>query len=156
MRGEKAMIKSIYETHLEVRNLEESIMFYEKLGIKLAHKIEERRVAFFFIGENKQMLGIWEVEKGKDFHTGHFAFGVSLHELENSIEWLKERGIQPTENFFGLNPIEPVVHTWMPAASVYFRDPDGNSLEFISLLDGESVKTNEVLYLSEWKEKYSK
>ncbi|WP_282439808.1 hypothetical protein [Gottfriedia acidiceleris] len=44
----------------------------------------------------------------------------------------------------------------MPAASVYFRDPDGNSLEFIALLDGESIKTNEVFYLSEWKEKYSK
>jgi len=68
----------------------------------------------------------------------------------------KRERIKSTENFFGLKPIEPVVHTWMPAASVYFRDPDGNSLEFITLLDGESIKTNEVLYLSEWKEKYSK
>jgi lactoylglutathione lyase len=148
------MIKSLYETHLEVRNLEESISFYEKLDIKLAHKIEERRVAFFFIGEEKQMLGLWEIGKGEEFHKGHFAFGVSLSDLENSIEWLKAKGIQPTENFFGLEPIEPVVHTWMPAASVYFRDPDGNSLEFITLLEGESIKTNEVFYLSEWKKKY--
>jgi len=29
---------------------------------------------------------------------------------------------------------EPVVFPWMPAASVYFDDPDGNSLEYISLL----------------------
>lgn len=150
------MIKSIYETHLKVRNLEESILFYEKLDLKLAHKIEERKVAFFFIGENRQMLGLWEVTDGEEFHKGHFAFGVSLKELEKSIGWLKERGIQPTENFFGLNPIEPVVHTWMPAASVYFRDPDGNSLEFITLLDGEPVKTNEILYLSDWRKKYQK
>ena len=30
---------------------------------------------------------------------------------------------------------EPIVLTWMPAASVYFDDPDGHSLEFISMLD---------------------
>lgn len=29
---------------------------------------------------------------------------------------------------------QPSVHCWMPAVSVYFSDPDGNSLEFIALL----------------------
>ena len=29
---------------------------------------------------------------------------------------------------------EPVVLSWMPAASVYFDDPDGHSLEFIAML----------------------
>jgi hypothetical protein len=29
---------------------------------------------------------------------------------------------------------EPVVFPWMPAASVYFDDPDGHSLEYIALL----------------------
>jgi hypothetical protein len=29
---------------------------------------------------------------------------------------------------------EPVVLAWMPAASLYLRDPDGNMLEFLSML----------------------
>ena len=29
---------------------------------------------------------------------------------------------------------EPVVLAWMPAASLYFRDPDGNLLELLSML----------------------
>ena len=29
---------------------------------------------------------------------------------------------------------EPVVLGWMPAASLYLRDPDGNMLEFLSML----------------------
>ena len=29
---------------------------------------------------------------------------------------------------------EPVVLGWMPAASLYFRDPDGNMLELLSML----------------------
>ena len=26
---------------------------------------------------------------------------------------------------------------WMPAAAVYFRDPDGHLLEYLAMLDGE-------------------
>lgn len=29
---------------------------------------------------------------------------------------------------------EPVVIAWMPAASLFFRDPDGNMLELLSML----------------------
>ena len=29
---------------------------------------------------------------------------------------------------------EPVVLCWMPAAAVYFADPDGHSLEFLAML----------------------
>jgi lactoylglutathione lyase len=32
---------------------------------------------------------------------------------------------------------EPVVFSWMPAASIFFDDPDGNLLEFIEMLDDE-------------------
>ncbi len=48
------MIQSIYETHLHVRNLEKAIAFYQnKLGLALARKLSKRRVAFFWVGENK-------------------------------------------------------------------------------------------------------
>jgi len=40
----------------------------------------------------------------------------------------------------------------MPSAQLYFRDPDGHSLEFIGLLD-ESTDPEFVGALSEWKQR---
>ncbi|MBH5317669.1 VOC family protein [Paenibacillus sp. GSMTC-2017] len=146
------MINNLYETHLEVSDLQESIGFYIKLGLELSLTIEERNVAFFYIGETKQLLGVWEVPKGVEVNKRHFAFGTDLAKIVNSIEWLKERGIEP-RTAFGKEPIEPIVHTWMPAAAVYFDDPDGNSLEFIAWLPDKPQKIGYVPYLSEWIEK---
>ena len=48
------MIKGIYETHVQVSNLENAIQFYtEVLGLKLAHKDETRPIAFLWAGERK-------------------------------------------------------------------------------------------------------
>jgi lactoylglutathione lyase len=141
---------NLFEAHLNTTNLERTIKFYEKLGLQMVYKIEERRVAFFRFGKEQkmdQMLGIWETTK--PVTSKHIAFGVNYEEICGAIEWLKDRGMEATEDF-GLAPIEPLVHTWMPAASVYFLDPDGNSLEFIHVLDGEPQPELGVIYLSEW------
>ena len=45
---------------------------------------------------------------------------------------------------------EPMVFAWMPAISIYFNDPDGHSLEFISILDGESKPENGILTYEKW------
>ncbi|TYR80515.1 VOC family protein [Priestia megaterium] len=144
------MIKSIVETHIKVSNLENSISFYEKLGLKLAHVIEEKRRAFFFLGKEKNMLGIREVPQGEVIRD-HFALGVNINDLEKSISWLKSNNFLVSKTFFGKEPSEPIVHAWMPAASVYFEDPDGHSLEFIAILEDEPIPTNEIFYLSEWR-----
>jgi lactoylglutathione lyase len=145
------MIQNLYETHLQVSNLEKSIQFYKKLGLQLGLVNKERKVAFFYIGEAKQLLGLWEVPNGKQVNPRHFAFGTELDQLMNSINWLRERGIEPISEF-GKEPIEPIVHTWMPAASVYFKDPDGNELEFIAWLKDNPKDIGHVPYLSEWNE----
>ncbi|MBE1556752.1 putative lactoylglutathione lyase [Filibacter limicola] len=41
------MIKGLYEAHLPVSNLENSIVFYKKLGLELAFKKET--LAFFWV-----------------------------------------------------------------------------------------------------------
>jgi lactoylglutathione lyase len=141
---------NLFEAHLNTGNLEEAIQFYENLGLKMVHKIEDRRVAFFRFGKEQkmdQMLGIWETKK--PVIRKHIAFGVNYEEICDAIDWLKDRGIEAIEDF-GLAPIEPLVHTWMPAASVYFLDLDGNSLEFIHALDGKTQPELGVIYLSEW------
>jgi lactoylglutathione lyase len=145
------MIQNLYETHLQVKDLQASIEFYEKLGLELSLFISDRKVAFFYIGKDRQLLGIWEVPPGVEVSKRHFAFGTDLNNLLKAVEWLKERGIQPIKSF-GKEPIEPIVHTWMPAAAVYFNDPDGNELEFISWLQGAPNDIGFVPYLSEWNE----
>ena len=46
---------------------------------------------------------------------------------------LRAAGITPLD-FAGNPPEEPVVLAWMPAGSLYFRDPDGNLIEFLAML----------------------
>lgn len=143
------MIKNIYETHLQVSDLDRSIEFYQSLGIELVHRVESRKIAFFFVGENRQMLGLWEVPNDRKVNKNHFAFGVELNDLLKANSWLRDRGIEPRGDF-GKEAIEPLVLAWMPAASVYFNDPDGNSLELISFLEDEPQILDYVPYLSEW------
>ena len=46
---------------------------------------------------------------------------------------LRSAGITPLD-FDGRLTDEPVVLAWMPAASIYFHDPDGHLLEYIAML----------------------
>lgn len=145
------MIKQIYETHLEVKDLEASIHFYqEKLGLVLGISSKTRNNAFFWVGgHGNQMLGLWQVPASTDIKKRHFAFEVELDFLVNSIQWLQTQGIQVIGSQ-GKGFDEPIVQAWMPAASVYFLDPDENKLEFISMLDDKPKELGFVPYLSEW------
>lgn len=149
------IIQNIYETHLHVRNLEKAINFYQnKLGLTLARKLSKRRVAFFWVGENKQqMLGLWEVNNIEDFELRHFAFGVNLEFLMTSKAWLEERGIEVIGSQ-GKGNQEPIVQRWMPAASLYFLDCDRNKLEFISMLHDNPDELEYASYLSVWNAKH--
>jgi lactoylglutathione lyase len=141
----------LYETHIFTKDLDAAISFYQNIGLSLAHYIKERKVAFFWIGDSNKkehMLGVWEVPAEK-WIGNHFAFHISLEEMKSIKEWMKSHGILPRKEF-GKEPIEPIVHTWMPAASIYFDDPDGNSLEFISVLPQNPRPELDMMYLSEW------
>ncbi|MCT6948577.1 MAG: VOC family protein, partial [Bacillus thuringiensis] len=119
------IIQNIYETHLHVKNLEKAINFYQnKLGLTLARKLSKRRVAFFWVGENKkQMLGLWEVNNIEDFEPRHFAFGVNLESLMTSKSWLEERGIEVIGSQ-GKGNQEPIVQRWMPAHAHQLKNLD--------------------------------
>lgn len=145
------MINNLYETHLQVRDIEVSIAFYQKLGLELALYMEAGKIAFFYIGKERQMLGLWQVPADGEVHVRHFAFGTEEDLLSGAIEWLKARGIEPIR-VFGKEPTEPIVHTWMPAAAVYFHDPDGNELEFIAWLHDPPHDMGKAVYWSEWNE----
>lgn len=146
----RPQIYSLYETHLYVESLERSIEFYrDVLGLTHCHTEEERRAAFFWIGEDRQsMLGVWERAKDQ-IEIRHFAFRVKPQAVLDSVAWLLESGLQPY-NFFAEADTEPMVFAWVPAVAIYFRDPDGHSLEFIGLLDDKPAAERGVVRYSDW------
>lgn len=147
------MIKGLYETHVQVSDLENAIEFYTKvLGLELAHKEEKRKIAFLWIGKNKEsMLGLWEQKE--NLQTRHFAFTVDKEDILNySVEFLKNKNLKPY-NFLKDGIEKPMVFAWMPALAIYFNDPDGNQLEFISVLEGDGKPELGVLSYEEWMER---
>src|SRR5438094_3648873 len=145
----------LYEAHLPVADTEAAQQFYiEIVGLQFAHRDRTRDIVFLWAGANrKSMLGLWgpSTTLGREFHKSHIAFCISLAELLTAGERLNAAGVQ-TQNFAGEKTTEPSVIGWMPSAQLYFRDPDGHSLEFIALLD-ESSEPAFVGSLSEWQKR---
>ena len=128
----------LYETHVPVASTETSAKLYvEVVGLEFGYRDPGRDVVFLFIGRGKQsMLGLWgpTTPYGSNPHRCHFAIAVSLPELLAVGKRLNDLGVS-TRNFAGEETTEPSVIGWMPSAQLYFRDPDGHSLEFITVLD---------------------
>src|SRR5262252_1615098 len=53
-------------------------------------------------------------------------------------------------DFNGKPTHEPMVLAWMPAAAVYFRDPDGHLLEYVAMLPGKPCDDCGVLPWHMW------
>ncbi|MFD2285342.1 VOC family protein [Pedobacter petrophilus] len=145
------MIKGLYETHIDVEDLEKSIDFYKNvMGLTQCYYEEERRIAFFWVGPPKgAMLGLWEKPKDK-ICVRHLAFSCDVDDVLNkSIGFLQENNLKPY-NFLKSDDLAPMVFTWMPALAIYFDDPDGNALEFIAILEGEAKPELGVISYEDW------
>ena len=59
-----------------------------------------------------------------------------------------------TFGFGGGKSEEPSVIGWMPSAQIYFRDPDGHTLEFISILP-EKPRSDFTGTYSQWKDLFA-
>ena len=79
----------------------------------------------------------------------HFAFEIDLADLGRVVTSMKQRGIE-LHNFFGETTDVPSVFGWVPAASIYFNDPDGHLLEFVAKLPGKVKAEIGVVSLDEW------
>ena len=125
--------------------------FYgDVLGLSSAAKLETPRVAFYWIGgPGESMLGLWEVGGGPQRMSLHVAFKVELEDVLKAPERLRAVNIQPLDIM--RNPSEEVeVIGWMPAAVVYFRDPDDNLLEYLAMLPDAPRPEIGVVKWSEW------
>ena len=148
----------LYETHLPVADTKISESFYrEVVGLPFAHRDTKRDIVFLWADERqKGMIGLWGARTGYGRRNNvltlcHLAFAVSLEQLQRVIGQLIECKIK-TRSFEGNVTREPGVIGWMPSAQIYFRDPDGHSLEFITLLP-DPPDPNFVGTYTQWKDR---
>jgi catechol 2,3-dioxygenase-like lactoylglutathione lyase family enzyme len=145
-------VRKLFEAHLTVSDLDRSIVFYrDVVGLELAHRVPERHAAFFWIGPpGHSMLGLWSIHSAPMRMRLHIAFDTALHDVVAAVNRLRQAGITPTDGDGGAIK-EPVVLAWMPAASVYFDDPDGHALEYIAMLPDPPRPELGRMTLSRWR-----
>jgi len=142
----------LYETHLPVKDTEVSSRFYvDVVGLDYAHRDLTRDVVFLWIGSKKRsMLGLWgPTTPWGQSHRCHFAVALALSDPLAAGSRLSSLGVV-TRDFSGKITTEPSVIGWMPSAQIYFSDPDGHTVEYITLL-GEAPECEFVGSLSAWK-----
>jgi lactoylglutathione lyase len=167
------MIRSFFKLFLPARDLARSVPFYQSLGLDLAAFRTAARShvyapvgdavvdptwtrAVFWIDRARTHCLILSLAAAEQpWRRQHVAFDVDLADLRRAQAWLAERGTAPLPDL-GKPPLEPVVHNWIPAASLLFPDPDGHQLELSARLPGAPIPEQhlpdaaEPLYLSEW------
>ena len=148
---EPIAVRGLFETHLTVGDIERSVAFYrDVVGLPLALSLPERGAAFLWIGEaGRAMLGLWAVGSAPITVSLHVAFAASLEDVLGASERLGALGVTPL-SFDGSKTTEPSVIGWMPAAAVYFRDPDGHLLEYLAMLDDQPDPARGITTWSKW------
>jgi lactoylglutathione lyase len=141
----------LFETHLTVSDMSRSLAFYRRVvGLPLALELPERGAAFLWIGRpGRAMLGLWSLGSAPVGLALHVAFGATLDDVLAACDRLRSRGVSPL-SFWGEETDEPSVIGWMPAAAVYFRDPDGHLLEYLAMLDEPPRPERGIVPWSEW------
>ncbi len=156
------MFRGIYETHIDVADLDRAVSFYEdvlhlELSAKLpvdaaradSHSRGARRVAIMWIGgQGHAALGLWERPADR-INVQHFAFELGWPEMLSVIADLDRRGIELRD--FEMNrTTTPSVFASVPMASIYFDDPDGHLLEIVAKLPGVPRPELGIVSLDEW------
>ena len=144
-------IRRLFESHLTVSDLQRSVSFYRDLvGLTLALEVPDRNAAFFWVGQvGDSLLGLWSLGSAPLGLTLHVAFEVAINDLLEAPNRLEAQGITPL-SFFGAETTEPSVIGWMPAAALYFHDPDGHLLEYLTMLDEDPNPELGIVPWSEW------
>jgi catechol-2,3-dioxygenase len=120
-------IKGLGEVSIRVKDLDAMYKFYEEvIGLEVLRR--EESFVFFKVAEgyggHTQNLALFEAgeelsEEKTTLH--HIALNVSLEDFESEKRRLEDLGLR----------VNATVHEWLHVRSLYFTDPEGNSLEFV-------------------------
>jgi lactoylglutathione lyase len=148
---ESVPVGGLFETHLSVSDMTRSVAFYRDIvGLTLALEMPERGAGFFWIAEpGEAMLGLWSLGSAPIGLSLHVAFKTSLEDVLDACGRLRALGVTPL-SFFAIEADEPSVIGWMPAAAVYFRDPDGHLLEYLAMLNEPPRPDRGIVAWSQW------
>jgi lactoylglutathione lyase len=131
-------ITSLFEAHLPVADVARAVGFYrDVVGLETAYEDAERGVAFLWLGTAPMGMRL------------HVAFAAELDEVLRAPKALAAAGVTPLD-FFREEAREPSVIGWMPAAAVYFHDPDGHMLEYLAMLDDAPRPEAGIVTWSDW------
>ena len=95
------------------------------------------------------MLGLWSLGSAPMGLSLHIALKASLGDVLAACNGLRSNGVTPL-SFFGAETTEPSVIGWMPAAAVYFRDPDGHLIEYLAMLEEPARPERGIVPWSQW------
>ncbi len=147
-----AQVRGLFETHLNVRDVARSVAFYrDVVGLELAYELPARNVAFMWIGgPGKAMLGLWGGSSSPNTMRLHLAFAMAVEDVLAAPAALAARAVE-VRGFSSPYPGEPEVIGWMPAVSVFFRDPDDHSIEYLAMLADPPRPDLGILRWSHWR-----
>ena len=130
-------VMHIAELGLRVTDLSRAVAFYqETLGLELVRAYPT--IVFLKVGEldsplgrngHPQLLVLFDRKVKLDIAlttVDHFAFEISLEQYPTERERLKQMGLELTERIWQGE------YAWLQARSVFFDDPDGNTIELIT------------------------
>jgi catechol 2,3-dioxygenase-like lactoylglutathione lyase family enzyme len=130
--------RGVGEIVLRVRDIDSMIAFYQKiLGLELLRRFGDD-IAFLRVAEgfggHTQIVGFFRREMPSNFqrrawqghtpeHTTlhHFALEIAREDHDKALSRLAELGIAT----------ETAVHAWVGWRSIYFRDPEENTVELV-------------------------
>ena len=149
--GAPVPVRGLFEAHLAVADLDRSVSFYrDVVGLGLGLDDRERGAAFLWVrAPGEGMLGLWSLGSAPLALSSHVAFAAARDDVLDACDRLRARGVMPL-SFAGEETHEPSVLAWMPAAAVYFRDPDGHLLEYLAMLDAPPRLELGIVPWSQW------
>lgn len=140
MKNPSSPIKGLAEASIRVRDLPSMQKFYQDvLGLEVLRKEEE--YVFFkiaegygghtqnlalFVAEERSFLENKSAQLNSETSTlHHIAFNIDLDDFVSQKERLEGMGLN----------VQAVDHEWIHLHSLYFSDPEGNTIEFLSFDD---------------------
>jgi len=145
LKSHARSVRALGEIALRVNDLVKMERFYEEIvGLEPMKRFP--KAAFFRIAEghagHTQVLALFDRSdeaRGPQIHQltpegvspkrstlDHLAFGIDLAALEGERVRLEGLGLE----------IEVKAHAWIGWRSLYFKDPEGNTVEFVCFDEG--------------------